>query len=151
MENIHDDNLSLFQAPEVHTGSQKTEWLTFRPINQLTDGAAIEFNIPGTSTFYIDLANTLLHVKFNVVKADGSVLEKDASVGPINNILHTAFSQVDFNVQQHPTSEVGNNYAYKAYIDALLGAPTQHDLECMGFSKDDSDHPEDTDPAGTNN
>lgn len=152
METIQADNLALFQAPEVHTGSQKTEWLTFRPINQLTEGAAIEFNVPGTSTSYIDLANTLLYVKFNVVKADGSSLEAAEPVGVTNNILHTMFCQVDLNVQQHPTSEVGNNYAYKAYLDTLLGTATDHELNCQGFHKDDSDHPDDTDPAtGRNN
>ena len=151
MEEIHGDSLSLFQAPKVHTGSQKTEWLTFRPINQLTEGAAIEFNIPGTSSAYIDLTNTLLHVNFNIVKTDGTSLEKTDHVGVTNNILHSMFSQIDLNIQQHPTSEVGNNYAYKAYLDLLLGNPTQHDLNGIGFYKDDSDHPEDTDPAGRNN
>lgn len=150
MENIHGDNLALFQNPEVHVGSQKTEWLIYRPINQLTEGAAIEFNVPGTSTSYIDLANTLLHVNFNIVKANGEVLEVNEKVGVTNNILHSMFSQIDLHIQQHPTSEVGNNYAYKAYLDTLLGTPTKHDLDCIGFIKDDNDWPDDTDPSGGN-
>ena len=32
-----------------------------------------------------------------------------------------------------------------------MGNPTQHDLNCIGFYKDDNDHPDDTDPAGRNN
>lgn len=100
VETIQADSLSLFQAPEVHTGSQKTEWLTFTPINQLTEGAAIEFNVPGTSTSYINLEKVLLCVKFNVVRGNGSILESTDPTGVINNILHTMFSQVDVNADR---------------------------------------------------
>lgn len=51
----HDNDLALFDLPEVETMTQKKEWLTLGPINQLTPGAAIEFNVPGTSMAYIDL------------------------------------------------------------------------------------------------
>lgn len=82
-----------------------------RHINQLTEGAAIEFNVPGTSMTYIDLKNLLLRVKLKIVKADGYDLEAGDRVGLMNNALHSIFSQVDVNAQQQPTSEVGANYA----------------------------------------
>ena len=148
---IHDDALALFQRPEVETATQKKEWITVRPINQLTEGAAIEFNIPGTSMTYIDLKNILLHITLKIVKEDGSNLESTDKVGLVNNALHTIFSQVDVNVKQHPTSEIGSNYPYKAYLDHLLSATNQHDLECALFVKDDeADDMDDTDPGGSN-
>lgn len=78
-------------------------------------------------------------------------LEAGDLVGLTNNALHSIFSQVDVNVQQHPTTEVGANYAYKAYLDTLLECQNQHDLECQLFLKDDSGvDMDDTDPSGRN-
>ncbi|KAL4231800.1 hypothetical protein ACF0H5_009376 [Mactra antiquata] len=148
----HDNELALFDQPEIEIATQKKEWITVRPINQLTEGAAIEFNVPGTSRTYIDLKNLLLKVKLQVIKADGSNLEPTAKVGLTNNALHSIFSQVDVNIQQQPTSEVGANYAYKAYLDTLLQCQSQHDLDCQLFIKDESGiDMDDTDPACRNN
>lgn len=129
----HDDELVLFDQPEIEIATQKREWITVRPINQLTEGAAIEFKVPGTSRTYIDLKNLLLKVKLKIVKADGSDIAKDEKVGLKNNALHSIFSQADVNIQQQPTSEVGANYAYKAYLDTLLQCQNQHDLNCQLF------------------
>ena len=150
--NKHDNDLALFKTPEVETATQKREWITVRPISQLTEGAAIEFNVPGTSMTYIDLKNLLLYLKLKIVKADGTHLEAEDIVGLTNNPLHSIFSQVDVNVQQHPTTEVGSNYAYKAYLDTLLECRSLHDLDCQLFVKDEGGlDMGDTDPNGRNN
>lgn len=148
----HDNDISLFEAPEVETATRKREWITVRPINQLTEGAAVEFNVPGTSMTYIDLKNLLVHIKIKIVKADGSNLEATDKVGLTNNALHSIFSQVNLSVQQQQTSEVGANYAYKAYLDTLLHCQNEHDLNCQLFIKDESGNDmRNTDPAGANN
>jgi len=148
----HDADLALFKAPELETATKKLEWITVRPINQLTEGAAIEFNIAGTSLTYVDLKNLLLYVKLKIVKADGTKLSSGAPVGLTNNALHSVFLQVDVNLQQQPTSDVGANYPYKAYLDTLFDCQSQHDLSCQFFIKDDAGADmEDTDPGGTNN
>ena len=150
--NKHDNDLALFKTPEVETATQKREWITVRPISQLTEGAAIEFNVPGTSMTYIDLKNLLLYLKLKIVKADGTHLEAEDIVGLTNNPLHSIFSQVDVNVQQHPTTKVGSNYAYKAYLDTLLECRSLHDLDCQLFVKDEGGlDMDDTDPNGRNN
>ena len=118
-EETHDDDLALFQLPEFETGTQKTDWITYNPINQLTAGSAIEFTVPGTSISYIDLRRTLLSLKLKIVKNDGTDIVQGDKVGLVNAPLHSVFSQVDFNVQQQPTTETGTNYPYKAYLDLL--------------------------------
>ncbi len=35
---VHGDNLALFEKPFTETGIQNKEWITYRPINQLTGG-----------------------------------------------------------------------------------------------------------------
>lgn len=148
----HDNELALFTQPEIEIATQKREWITVRPINQLTEGAAIEFNVPGTSMTYIDLGNLLLHLKLKIVKADGTNIDDTDKVGLTNNALHSVFSQVDVNIQQQPTSEVGSNYAYKAYMDTLLQCQNEHDLQCLMFIKDESGADmDDADPSGKNN
>ena len=147
---VHGNDLALFQQPDVEAGTRKIEWITFRPINQLTDGSAIEFNVPGTWTTYIDLKNTLLSVQLKIVKANGTDIEAISKVGLTNAPLHSIFSQVDFNVQQHPTTETGTNYPYKAYIDTLLNATSEHELDCQLFEFDNPTNSDITDPSGSN-
>ena len=147
-----DNDLSLFQPPEVETGTLTKEWITHRPINQITDGAPIEFHVPGTSTTYIDLKNTLVYLKFKIVKSDGANLEATDKERPINNLLHSVFSQVDVHLQQQSTTEVGTNYPYKAYLDTLLQEECQHALNCSLFIKDEGGSDMDnTASDGTNN
>ena len=149
-QEIHDQALALFQQPEVEVGTRKKEWVSLRPVNQLTESASIEFNLPGTSMTYIDLKNVLLYVKLKIVKGDGtSIIESSDSVGLINNPLHSIFSQIDVNLQQHPTSEVGTNYPYKAYLDQLFSAKNQHELNSCLFVKDEGGaQMANTDPSG---
>lgn len=149
-EETHDDDLALFQLPEFETGTQKTDWITYNPINQLTAGSAIEFTVPGTSISYIDLRRTLLSLKLKIVKNDGTDIVQGDKVGLVNAPLHSVFSQVDFNVQQQPTTETGTNYPYKAYLDLLLDSTDQHELNGQCFNMDTSGSVDVTDPSGTN-
>uniref|UniRef100_A0A6V7J919 Uncharacterized protein n=1 Tax=Bracon brevicornis TaxID=1563983 RepID=A0A6V7J919_9HYME len=52
------------------------------------------------------------------ISAVGST-DQDA-VGPINNFLHSMFSQVDVSFNQKLVSPPNNAYAYRAYIETLL-------------------------------
>ncbi|OOY36394.1 hypothetical protein BOV89_12840 [Solemya velum gill symbiont] len=149
---IHDTSLALFQTPQTDLGSQGTEWVTYRPVNQLTGGSAIEFTIPPMANTYLDLQRTLLNIKVKIKKSDGSDVGSltDDLVGPVNAPLHTLFSQVDLNVQQQPTSEVGSCYPYKAYLDVLLNTEDSVELYSQLFSKDDRNSFDETDPTSTN-
>ena len=149
MEEVQYEDLSLFQPKQVETASQKVSWTHYRPSNQWTEGSVIEFNIDGSSTSYLDLRQTLLYVKLKIIKTDGSNIVKDELVGLTNAPLHTLFSQVDLKIQQHPVSEIGNNYAYKGYMDTLLDTAYKPELNKQCFVKDDSDV-DDPSPKGTN-
>ena len=41
-------------------------------------------------------------------------------VGPVNNIMHSLFNQVDVFLNQKPVLPPTNAYAYKAYLETLL-------------------------------
>jgi hypothetical protein len=152
IDEVHGEGLALFQQPPTDTGIQGTEWITYRPVNQLTEGSALEFNIPSTSTSYLDLKRMQLHVKAKITKSDGTDIEAPADhVGMVNAPLHAMFSQVDMSLQQQPTNQVGPNYPYKAYLDLLFDTEDEQELLNQLFIKDDpGTDMDDGDPSGSN-
>ena len=61
----------------------------------LDSSGPMEFLITGSGNDYLDLANTKLHVQVKVTRANGDDLDLADPVGPVNNWLHSLFSQVD--------------------------------------------------------
>ena len=87
----------------------------------LDSGGPIEFLIPGSGDDYLDLANTMLHVQVKVTRANGDDLALVDPVGPVNNWLHSLFSQVDVYLNGAlVTPSTTYTYAYHAYIETLL-------------------------------
>jgi len=121
--------LELFSLPPTQTTIEGTQWVYYKPISSLTDDAPIEFVVPGQGDEYIDLAHTMLSMRVRI----NSLAEKPdatAKVGPVNNLLHSMFSQVDVFLNQKLVSPPSNAYAYRAYIETLLnygyGAKSSH-------------------------
>ena len=119
-------SLSIFVPPPVDNSIQREYWA-------LSSGGIIEFNIPGNSLDYINLAKTKLHLKYIITKENGDAIidkrdptsgkptDDSDQVGPINFPLHSIFRQVDLSFNQKLVSpDVGVNYPYKALIDLLL-------------------------------
>ena len=59
-------------------------------------------------------------MKAKITKADGTALDADTQVGPVNLFLHSLFSQVDFSLNERPISAATNIYPYRAMIEFLL-------------------------------
>ena len=140
------DKLALFKTIPHDLGIESVKWIDYRPVSQLTHGAAVTFSIP-PSPMYIDLRQSRLQVKCRILKGDGSTLppaiipnpSAEAKVGPVNNVLGSLWSQVDVSLQQQViTSSVGTNYPYKAYLDTLLsnGYDAESKLQAQLFYKD---------------
>ena len=53
-------SLSLFQPLPIDKSIHREYWVEFNPIATISDSRAVEFNIPGTSLDYINLAKTRL-------------------------------------------------------------------------------------------
>jgi hypothetical protein len=89
-------------------------------VSSITGGAPIEFDVNATREEYLDLANSLLHVRAKIVKANGEDSQAASTVGPVNNFLHSLFSQVDVSLNGTLITSSTNPYAYRAYIETLL-------------------------------
>ena len=76
--------LSLFQPPYKEYGVEQIKWVNYRPVSQITNSSAIEFNIAGTSADYLLLSKTFLHVKVKIVHTDCTSLSKDEEVSLTN-------------------------------------------------------------------
>ncbi|KAL9973271.1 hypothetical protein ACROYT_G019701 [Oculina patagonica] len=80
----------------------------------------IEFNVSGSGEEYLDLAKTQLFVKAKITKANGTALDPNTKVGPVNLFLHSLFSQVDVALNERLISPSTNTYPYRAMIETLL-------------------------------
>ena len=98
--------LDLFAVPPTQTSIEHGGWIEHQPITSLDSGGPIEFVVPGAGDAYIDLANTYLLVRAKVVRGVGTDIADDAPVAPVNNWLHSLFSQVDVHPQRHARDAV---------------------------------------------
>ena len=53
---VAQSSLSLFQPPPIDKLIHREYWVEFNPIATISESGAVEFNIPGTSLDYINLA-----------------------------------------------------------------------------------------------
>jgi hypothetical protein len=131
--------LDLFALPPTQTSIESAQWIYYKPVTSLADDAPIEFVIPGHGEDYLDLTHTMLSLRIRVetgtstnTAAAGAATPK---IGPVNQLLHSMFNQIDVYFNQKLVSPPNNAYAYRAYIEALLNyaspAKTSHLTSCL--------------------
>ncbi|GIY11070.1 hypothetical protein CDAR_431601 [Caerostris darwini] len=118
--------LELFHLPATQTAIEDGHWVEFHPLSNVFDGGPVEFHISGSGEEYVDLSQTQLYVKAKIVKADGTPLEKDGKIGPVNLFMHSLFSQMDISLNDRLVSNSSNTYSYKSYFETLLN----HGFDC---------------------
>ena len=87
--------LDLFSNPPTQTSVKEGQDIEYHPFTALEKSGPIKFVIDGTGDEYLDLYHTNLYVEVKVVCANGSPIDDDADVAPVNLTLHSLFSQVD--------------------------------------------------------
>ena len=95
MTEVATSALDLFSKPAFQTSIVKGSWVEIRPTNALDDGSVIDFEISGSGTDYLDLANTFIKAKVRVITPDGAGYNNDDMVAPVTNLLHSMFNKVD--------------------------------------------------------
>ena len=110
--------LDIFAVPPTQTSIEHGQYVEYNPIAAIALGQPIEFNISGGGQDYLDLANTQLYVKAQILRQNGNPLQDADDVGPVNLFLHSAvfrsghFSEryADYLVQQYlPVSRLFGN------------------------------------------
>lgn len=145
-ESVH-TGLDLFSVPPTQTAVEEGQFVEYHPLASLSPGAPIEFAISGATSEYLDLSNTYLHVRAKVTKADGTNLDANTDVAPVNYWLHSLFSQVDISLNDTLITSSENTYPYRAYIEATLNfgreAKKSH-LTSALYYRDSGNHLDDT-------
>ena len=112
--------LDLITVPPTQNCIIDSHVVEHQPTASLDSGGPIEFLIPGSGDDYLDLANTMLHVQAKVTRVNGDALDADEPVGPMNNWLHSLWSQVDVSLNGTSVTSSSNTHPYRAYIETLL-------------------------------
>lgn len=140
-QDIHPTELDLFSTPPTQSTYDKIQWVDYHPVNPIKEDSPLEFVIPASGSQYINLNQTYLHIKLKVVKADGTDMEIDDKVAPINEVLHSLWSHVEILLQQKLINVSTTNYGYKSLMETLLSYDTNAKntrLQSEGFFKDTS-------------
>ena len=112
--------LVLFAIPPPQTSIEEGGWIEHQPLTSLDSGCPIEFILPGNGDAYLDLANTYLLVRAKIVNGNGTDIVADTQVVPVNNWLHSVFSQVDVYLNDTLVTPSSNTYPFRPYVETLL-------------------------------
>ena len=114
------DALDFFHVPPTLTLLEEGQWIQHHPLAISQGMTPIEFNLKGQAEEYLDLSQTYLYLKVKVTKEDGSPLEATTKTGPVNNFLHSLFSEIDTSLNGRMISSGTDTYPYRAYLENLL-------------------------------
>ncbi|XP_064635795.1 uncharacterized protein F54H12.2-like [Lineus longissimus] len=143
--------LELFSLPPTLTSIEKAQHVEYLPLGSLDDDTPIEFFISNRGDEYIDLAKTYLYLEVKVTKSDGTNLDENEKVGPVNYFFHSLFSQIDLSLNGQLVTSSNNTYPYRAYIETLLSyglEAKRSQLQSALWFADDPGKFEKNDPAG---
>src|SRR5699024_1613706 len=105
--------LDLWGLPTTQTSIEGGQWIHYKTLTNISDEAPLEFVVNGSGDEYVDLSHTLLHLKVKIVKEDGTACTADDKIAPVNNTLHSMFSQLDLYLNQKLISPPNNTYGFK--------------------------------------
>src|ERR1700759_2746108 len=112
--------LDLFTTPMTQTSIESGTWAEFNPVSSISDSMPIEFDISGSGASYMDLSQTQIMVRAQIVRANGDAIDNTTHVAPCNLFLHSLFSEIDVKLNCTLITSSNNTYPYRAYIETLL-------------------------------
>ena len=112
--------LDRFAVPPTQTSIEDGRWVEHQTLTYLDSGGPVEFVIPGTRDAYLDLANTYMLIRAKVGRGVGTDLAPDKPVAPVDNWLHSLFSQVDVYLNDTLVTPSSNTYPFLACVDTVL-------------------------------
>ena len=115
-----------------------------------TNEGPFQFLIESQGMDYIHLSQTRLFLQIKVTKANGTNLDANTNVAPINLIGNSLFKSIDIEIGGVPVTELGNMHAnLKAYIETILSyshPALESHLKASIFKMDKAAKFEDFDP-----
>ena len=119
--------LDIFTVPPTQSSIENGIWVNKEAENGFaSDSGTVTFNIDALSDAYIDLSETYLSLKVSIRKKDvadntkSTEFKEDDRIGPVNNFMHSMFSQVEVKFNSTSIENSNSFYPYRAYIENLL-------------------------------
>lgn len=88
------EELDLFTISPTQNSIVKKNDVEYQPISTVTADTPIEFNIVGDET-YVDLGFVNLMISARIKHKDGTDLEANEKIAPVNNLLHSLWKQIE--------------------------------------------------------
>lgn len=111
----------LFTVPPTQRSVVEGYTQEFRPISSLDSyESPIEYSIPACGSEYIDLSQTRLRIRVKILTDKVEAVKATEEVAPINNFMHSLFSNVQVLLNNKTITSQGVNYGYRAYLENLL-------------------------------
>ena len=135
----YNPSLDVFEQRQIDASVEEISYTETKPQTAIDQQGPHIFEVPASQN-PIDLQNVLLNVECKIVKTDGTNIGAAEQVGPINNTLHTLFSQVEVRLGDTSVSYSHSLYPYQAYFEELLYANASEldgRLRMQGFILDE--------------
>ena len=150
--------LELFDISKTQTAVEHRYKLDCRPMSAVSEGSVVEFALGGDNRDYLCTTESTLAVVLRMVYQDGSKLHlqeigidgapKEGSAAddkavPVNNVVHSMFSQIDIFFNGTRMTQATNMYPYKAAFQTMLynsADAKQTRLLGEGFCAESSDN-----------
>ena len=113
----------LFSVPPTQQTIEKHIITEHKPISALDSSSFVQFEIHTSFDEYLDLSKLFLYLKLKQ-KVQADLSEKSANWALIkhsNYFMHAMIKQLDIFIGSTQVSSSTPTYAYKAYIEGLLG------------------------------
>lgn len=112
--------MELFTTPLVDVSTVRGGYQILNPISSPEGSDSLEFVYTKSSEQMLDLTQTLLCCKVQVIKANGKALAAGDKVAMINNSLHSMFSGLSVCLNDVEVSSTASHYGVRSYVETLL-------------------------------
>ena len=123
------NEFDFVSVPMTQTAIESSRMVEYRPISTLSSSGPIEFQIPGDTGEYIHPAYMYLYVRCKIKKSNDENLQtyqagppevQADNVAPVNNFLHSLFSQVDVSLNDKLLTSSAGSYSHRSYLETIL-------------------------------
>ena len=119
------NELDLFAIPPTQTVIEEGFFDDIHAHNSFATSNVIRFDIDGDTRHYLNLNETELHLKGRICNIGNPLnlveLKTNDATGPVNNLFHSLFSQIEIEINNKSVENTNTTYPYRAYIRNLLG------------------------------
>ena len=137
-------NLELTSTPPFCNSILNSTTEKIPPVNSVSDNnfMPVEFYVKSDPIHYIDLSNSQVHMKLQILSEEGTQLDPAVKITPIANVAHSCFSDAQLYLNEQLVSDHNKMYSYTAYLlNTLSFGPHSKSaswMECELYAGDTS-------------